>query len=210
MRRPASERSCAAAGLTLSVGRSVDEDSAARCPMRKDGVIDALAGPTSSAGPARAPGCRRHGPHPAPGPTGRHTAAAPPRCAVPLPASRSPRGQLSRCLLDPAGALRRVVEGALPRFRAVSGKSSTSKRYTAEFRRDVVAPVRSSGRTVPGGAREAAVSPEGLRNRVSQDKAVRGRDGPSAGTSSAWVVSSARRITRAMDHSARSPGTVRI
>ncbi|MFF0114910.1 transposase [Streptomyces prasinus] len=158
-------------------------------------------------GPA---GCRPHGPYPVPGPTGGHTAAAPPRHTVPLPASRSPRGQLFRCLLDPTGALRRVVEAALPRFRAVSGKSSTRKRYTAEFRRDAVAPVRSSGKTVPGGAREAGVSPAGLRNRVSQDEAARGRGGPSASTSSAWVVSSARRITRAMDHSARSTGTVRI
>ncbi|WP_420906900.1 transposase [Streptomyces prasinus] len=184
---------------------SDEERRCHRRPCRPDIERRAGKGPRGAGGTARTP-CR--------GPPGDirqpRRPGAPSRCAVPLPASRSPRGQLSRCLLDPAGALRRVVEGALPRFRAVIGKSSTSKRYTAEFRRDVVAPVRSSGRTVPGGAREAAVSPEGLRNRVSQDKAVRGRGGPSAGTSSAWVVSSARRITRAMDHSARSPGTVRI
>ncbi|MFF3717252.1 transposase [Streptomyces prasinus] len=211
MRRSPSERSRAAAGLTLGVGRSVNENSTAGCPMRHDGVIDALARPGIERRVGKDPrGCRRHGPYPVPGPTGGHAAAAPPRCAVPLPASRTPRGRLFRCLLDPAGALRRVVEGALPRFRAVSGKSSTSKRYTAELRRDAVAPVRSSGKTVPGGAREAGVSPEGLRNRVSQDKAARGRGGPSASTSSAWacralVGSHGRWITPA-----RSPGTVRI
>ncbi|MGW2090089.1 transposase [Streptomyces sp. NPDC001880] len=38
-----------------------------------------------------------------------------------------------------------------------------SKRYTAEFKRDAVALVRSFGRTVTEVARELGVSPEGLR-----------------------------------------------
>lgn len=49
-----------------------------------------------------------------------------------------------------------------------------SKRYTSEFKRDAVALVRSSDRTVTEIARELGVSPEGLRNWVKQDKADRG------------------------------------
>ncbi|MFZ3475637.1 transposase [Streptomyces sp. 2.9] len=59
----------------------------------------------------------------------------------------------------------------------MSKKSNTSKRYTAEFRRDAVALVRSSGRTVTEIAREIGVSAEGLRNWVNQDKTDRG-EGP--------------------------------
>ncbi|MFC6060866.1 IS3 family transposase, partial [Streptomyces pratens] len=56
----------------------------------------------------------------------------------------------------------------------MSKKSSTSKRYTAEFKRDAVALVHSPGKTVTEVAREIGVSAEGLRNRVRQDQADRG------------------------------------
>jgi transposase-like protein len=64
----------------------------------------------------------------------------------------------------------------------VSKKSNTSKRYTAEFKRDAVALVYSSGKTVTEVAREIGVSPEGLRNWVNQDKADQGQ-GPAASRS---------------------------
>lgn len=54
-------------------------------------------------------------------------------------------------------------------------KSNASKRYTAEFKRDAVALVYSSGKTVTEVAREIGVSPEGLRNWVNQDKTDRGQ-----------------------------------
>ncbi|WP_326755212.1 transposase [Streptomyces hirsutus] len=57
----------------------------------------------------------------------------------------------------------------------MSKKSNTSKRYTAEFKRDAVALVYSSGKTVTEVAREIGVSPEGLRNWVNQDKVDRGQ-----------------------------------
>jgi transposase len=54
----------------------------------------------------------------------------------------------------------------------------SNKRYTAEFKRDAVALVRSSpGRTVNEIARELGVGPEGLRNWVKQDRVDRG-EGP--------------------------------
>ncbi|MFE9976468.1 IS3 family transposase [Streptomyces hirsutus] len=56
----------------------------------------------------------------------------------------------------------------------MSKKSNTSKRYTAEFKRDAVALVHSSGKTVTEVAREIGVSAEGLRNWVRQDQADRG------------------------------------
>ncbi|MFD5520089.1 transposase [Streptomyces sp. NPDC127066] len=49
------------------------------------------------------------------------------------------------------------------------------RRYTEESKRDAVALVRSSGRTVTEVARELGVSAEGLRNRVGQDQVDRGR-----------------------------------
>ncbi|MFC5675205.1 transposase, partial [Streptomyces incanus] len=55
----------------------------------------------------------------------------------------------------------------------MSKKSNTSKRYTAEFKRDAVALVYSSGKTVTEVAREIGVSAEGLRNWVRQDKVDR-------------------------------------
>ncbi|MET9469504.1 transposase [Streptomyces sp. NPDC006544] len=43
----------------------------------------------------------------------------------------------------------------------MSKKSNTSKRYTAEFKRDAVALVHSSGKTVTEVARDIGVSAEG-------------------------------------------------
>ncbi|WP_053758321.1 transposase [Streptomyces sp. AS58] len=65
----------------------------------------------------------------------------------------------------------------------MSKKSNTSKRYTAEFKRDAVALVHSSGKTVTEVAREIGVSPEGLRNWVNQDKTNRGQ-GPAGALTS--------------------------
>ncbi|AWK11589.1 hypothetical protein DDQ41_24730 [Streptomyces spongiicola] len=45
----------------------------------------------------------------------------------------------------------------------MSKKSNTSKRYTAEFKRDAVALALSSEKTVTEVARDPGVSPEGLR-----------------------------------------------
>ncbi|MFD0502068.1 transposase [Streptomyces chiangmaiensis] len=57
----------------------------------------------------------------------------------------------------------------------MSGKSNVSKRYTAEFKRDAIALVRSSlHRNVTEIARELRVSPEGLRGWVKQDWTDRG------------------------------------
>ncbi|MFE4416442.1 transposase [Streptomyces sp. NPDC056821] len=66
----------------------------------------------------------------------------------------------------------------------MSKKSNTSKRYTAEFKRDAVALVYSSGKTVTEVAREIGVSPEGLRNWVNQDKTDRGQ-GPAGALTTA-------------------------
>ncbi|WP_081983159.1 transposase [Streptacidiphilus albus] len=67
----------------------------------------------------------------------------------------------------------------------MSGKSNMSKRYTAEFRRDAIALVRSSPhRNVTEIARELGVSPEGLRGWVRQAKADRG-EGPAGALTSA-------------------------
>jgi transposase len=67
----------------------------------------------------------------------------------------------------------------------VSGKSNMSKRYTAEFKRDAVALVRSSPqRNVTEIARELGVSPEGLRGWVKQAKVDRG-EGPAGALTSA-------------------------
>ncbi|MFF4551254.1 transposase [Streptomyces sp. NPDC001406] len=46
--------------------------------------------------------------------------------------------------------------------------SKYTKRYTAEFKRDAVALVDSTGRTVTEVARELGVSPESLRGRYRQ------------------------------------------
>ncbi|MEF9901794.1 transposase [Streptomyces sp. P9-A2] len=60
----------------------------------------------------------------------------------------------------------------------MGSKSSRSRRYTEEFKRDAVALVRSSGRTVTEVARELGVGPEGLRNWVRQDQVDRGQGAP--------------------------------
>ncbi|MGP4004877.1 transposase [Streptomyces sp. 8N706] len=58
-----------------------------------------------------------------------------------------------------------------------------SKRYSAEFKRDAVALVRSPGRNVTA-ARELGVSAEGLRNWVRQDDTDRS-EGPAGALTSA-------------------------
>ncbi|MFJ9753228.1 transposase [Streptomyces chartreusis] len=57
----------------------------------------------------------------------------------------------------------------------VGSKSNRSRRYTEEFKRDAVALVRSSGRTVTEVARQIGVSAEGLRNWVKQDSKITGK-----------------------------------
>ncbi|MFD5659407.1 transposase [Streptomyces hirsutus] len=76
----------------------------------------------------------------------------------------------------------------------MSKKSNTRKRYTAEFKRDAVALVHSSGKTVTEAAREIGVSAEGLRNWVRQDQADRGH-GP-AGTLTSDEKEELRRLRR--------------
>jgi transposase len=66
----------------------------------------------------------------------------------------------------------------------VSKKSNTSKRYTAEFKRDAVALALSSDKTVTEVARDLGVSPEGLRGWVKQAKVDRG-EGPAGALTSA-------------------------
>ncbi|MEU6527235.1 transposase [Streptomyces sp. NPDC046924] len=57
----------------------------------------------------------------------------------------------------------------------MGNKGNRSRRYTEEFKRDAVALVRSSDRTVTEVARELNVSAEGLRNQVRQDQVDRGQ-----------------------------------
>jgi transposase len=71
----------------------------------------------------------------------------------------------------------------------VGSKSNRSSRYTEEFKRDAVALVRSSGRTVTEVARELGVSAEGLRNGSGRTRPDRGQgdagrvdDGRAGGT----------------------------
>lgn len=66
----------------------------------------------------------------------------------------------------------------------MSKKSNTSKRYTAEFKRDAVALALSSDKTVTEVARDLGVSAEGLRNWVKQTKIDRG-EGPVGALSTA-------------------------
>ncbi|GBQ02977.1 transposase [Streptomyces spongiicola] len=68
----------------------------------------------------------------------------------------------------------------------MSSKSNMSRRYTAEFKRDAIALVMSSEKTVTEVARDLGVSPEGLRGWVKQAKIDRG-EGP------AGVLSTAER-----------------
>ncbi|MCX4612807.1 MULTISPECIES: transposase [Streptomyces] len=66
----------------------------------------------------------------------------------------------------------------------MSKKSNTSKRYTAEFKRDAVALALSSDKTVTEVARDLGVSPEGLRGWVKQAKIDRG-EGPAGALTTA-------------------------
>lgn len=61
--------------------------------------------------------------------------------------------------------------------------SKYTKRYTAEFKRDAIALVDSTGRTVTEVARELGVSSESLRNWYRQAKADRGEGKPGELTS---------------------------
>ncbi|MGQ4365460.1 transposase [Streptomyces sp. SAS_272] len=65
----------------------------------------------------------------------------------------------------------------------MGSKSNRSRRYSEEFKRDAVALVRSSGKTVTEVAREIGVSAEGLRNWVKQDMIDRGQGAPGELTS---------------------------
>ena len=56
--------------------------------------------------------------------------------------------------------------------------SKYTKRYTAEFKRDAIALVDSTGRTATEVARELGVSPESLRGWYRQAKADRGEGRP--------------------------------
>ncbi|MEH0510605.1 MULTISPECIES: transposase [unclassified Streptomyces] len=60
----------------------------------------------------------------------------------------------------------------------MGSKSNRSRRYTEEFKRDAVALVRSSGKTVTEVARQLGVSAEGLRNWVKQDEPDCGHGAP--------------------------------
>ncbi|MEU6325398.1 transposase [Streptomyces sp. NPDC047009] len=60
----------------------------------------------------------------------------------------------------------------------MGSKSSRSRRYTKEFKRDAVALVRSFGKTVTEVARQIGVSAEGLRNWVKQDAIDSGQGAP--------------------------------
>jgi transposase len=66
----------------------------------------------------------------------------------------------------------------------VSAKSNSSKRYTAEFKRDAVKLAQSSGRTVTEIARDLGVSSESLRGWDKQAKVDQG-EGPAGALTSA-------------------------
>ncbi|MFC9621132.1 transposase [Streptomyces sp. NPDC056930] len=65
----------------------------------------------------------------------------------------------------------------------MSKKSNTSKRYTAEFKRDVVTLALSSDKTVTEVARDLGVSPGSLRGWVKQAEVDRGEGSAGALTS---------------------------
>ncbi|MFE9825168.1 transposase [Streptomyces sp. NPDC005791] len=58
-----------------------------------------------------------------------------------------------------------------------------TKRYTEEFKRDAIALVDSSGKTVTAVARELGISSESLRGWYRRTKADRGEDAPGELTS---------------------------
>ncbi|MGW7412734.1 transposase [Streptomyces sp. NPDC054863] len=57
--------------------------------------------------------------------------------------------------------------------------SKYTKRYTEEFRRDAIALVDSTGKTVTAVARDLGISSESLRGWYRQEKADRGEGQPS-------------------------------
>ncbi|MFE3776371.1 transposase [Streptomyces sp. NPDC059122] len=81
----------------------------------------------------------------------------------------------------------------------MGSKSNRSRRYTEEFKRDAVALVRSSGKTVTEVAREIAVSAEGLRNWVRQE-----HDRPRAGGAGRADDGRARRAAPAAEAGRRA------
>ncbi len=83
----------------------------------------------------------------------------------------------------------------------MSQKSNTSKRYTAEFKRDAVALALSSDKTVTEVARDLGVSPEGLRNWVKQAKIDRG-EGPTGALTTAEREELARLRRKAREQEA--------
>ncbi|MEU3246290.1 MULTISPECIES: transposase [unclassified Streptomyces] len=60
----------------------------------------------------------------------------------------------------------------------MGSKSNRSRQYTEEVKRDAVALVHSSGKTVTEVARRPGVCAEGLRNWVKQDATDRGQGAP--------------------------------
>ncbi|WP_406510540.1 transposase [Streptomyces sp. NBC_00212] len=65
----------------------------------------------------------------------------------------------------------------------MGSKNNRSKRYTEEFKRDAIALVDSTGRTVTEVARDLGVSPESLRSWYKQARADRGEGRPGELTS---------------------------
>ncbi|MFD9622056.1 transposase [Streptomyces virginiae] len=84
----------------------------------------------------------------------------------------------------------------------MSRRSDSSKRYTAELKRDAVALALSSQKTVTEVARDPGVSPEGLRGWVKQAKVDRG-EGPAGALTGAEreeLVRSRRKVREAGGH----------
>ncbi|MEV5086133.1 transposase, partial [Streptomyces sp. NPDC056159] len=84
-------------------------------------------------------------------------------CVTPRPTQRT-----SPLIVDTWRLGREVPEKLVP------GGKQEQPQYTEEFKRDAVALVRSSGKTVTEVAQEIGVSAEGLRNWVKQDTIDRG------------------------------------
>lgn len=80
-----------------------------------------------------------------------------------------------------------------------------SKRYSAEFKRDAVGLVRSSGRTPAEVARELGVSAESLRGWVNQAKADRGE-----GTTGELTTVEKDELTRLRKQSREQQQTIEI
>jgi transposase len=88
--------------------------------------------------------------------------------------------------------------------------SKYTKRYTEEFKRDAIALVDSSGKTVTAVARELGLSSESLRGWYRKAKAEQG-EGTAGGLSSAEHEELKRPATRCRPRSSRSgwrPGSL--